>query len=76
MNTILITLFEAQIIRNYLSDNAQFLENLSKNNKLIIFSDRKNSTIISKLSNKIQSDRIKLVELESFEYSTIFKTSF
>lgn len=74
MNNIIVTLFEKQIIRNYLSDNAQFLENLSKNHRLIIFSDSKNSPIFSELFNKIQSDRIKLVELENFEYSTVFRT--
>lgn len=73
LNTVLITLFESQIIRNYLSDNAQFLKEISTYNNVVIVTDKKHSPIIRGLLSSVHFDKLSIIEFNNSEYSFIFK---
>ena len=73
MSTILITLFEEQIIRNYLSDDLQILKKLLVNNNVVIFTDKGNSGIIVNLLGDLSSSKVTIIVIENFRYSQIYK---
>lgn len=73
LNTILITLFESQIIRNYLSNNAQFLKEISTHNNVVIVTDKKHSPVIHSFLNSVDFDKLTIIEFDYSEYSYIFK---
>jgi hypothetical protein len=73
LSTILITLFEEQIIRNYLSDDLQILKKLLVNNNVVIFTDKGNSGIIVNLLGDLSSSKVTIIVIENFRYSQIYK---
>lgn len=73
MSTILITLFEEQIIRNYLSDDLQILKKFLVNNNVVIFTDKGNSEIIFNLLGDLSSNKVTIIIIENFRYSQIYK---
>jgi hypothetical protein len=73
LKIVLITLFEAQIIRNFLSNNITFLKNVSINYDVIIFTDKSNSATISNLLKYIDCGNISIVEFDNFATSSIYK---
>jgi hypothetical protein len=64
LKTIVLTLFEEQIIRNYTSDSLDLIFNLSTKNRLFIFTNKQNYALISNLLKNTDRNNIKIYVLK------------
>lgn len=65
MNVVIITLFEKQIIRNYTSDDLEFISRLASKYEVIIFTNKQNFKLMSDLLEgiKLKNIRVKVLSL-------------
>jgi hypothetical protein len=76
LNTIIITLFEKQIIRNYTSDDLKLISKLASTNKIFIFTSSQNFELLSNLVDGSHLTNIEIITLNlkkaSFYLRAIF----
>ena len=69
MNTILITLFEKQIIRNYTSDKLNFISELAAINRVLIFTNTQNFELLSSLMKETNRVNIEVFTFNLRKFS-------